>query len=358
MFVRNAWYVAAHATEITGTALLARTFLNDAVVLYRDGTGAPVALADRCCHRFAPLSMGDLEPGGLRCRYHGMKFDSSGQCIEIPGQSDIPKGMCVRSYPVVERHGLVWIWMGEAARADAARIVDCHWNTDPAWAAARGYLHYQANYQLIADNLLDFAHLTFVHRTTLANKNFPGAQPEVKPFDGGVRLRRVIRDTPASPLHAAAGRFTGRVDFWNEQVWWLPSVFENWAGSAPPGGEVPSAAREDALHLRHFSLLTPETARTTHYFWIQPCHFPHGDRSAIDLVQKGIETAFAEDRWIIEAQQKNIDADPAARMRGTRGDFALNQVRFMLQRLVKAEQAETVAAAALHEPTPGVEHHA
>lgn len=344
MFVRNAWYVAAHAAELTGNALLARTFLNEPVVLFRDGNGMPVALVDRCCHRFAPLSMGDLEPDGLRCRYHGMKFDGNGQCIEIPGQSDIPQGMCVRSYPLIERHGLLWIWMGDAARADAARIVDCHWNTDPAWTAARGYLHYQANYQLIADNLLDFAHLTFVHRTTLANKNFPSAQPEVKPFEGGVRLRRVIRATPASPLHASAGRFAGPVDFWNEQVWWLPSVFENWAGSAPPGGEVPSAERGDALHLRHFSLLTPETARTTHYFWIQPCHFPHGDRSAIDLVQKGIETAFAEDRWIIEAQQKNIDADPAARMRGTRGDFALNQVRFMLQRLVKAEEAETAAA--------------
>ena len=340
MFVRNAWYVAAHAPEVTGAALLARTLLDDRVVLFRSDDGAPAALADRCCHRFAPLSLGDLEPGGLRCRYHGLKFNADGQCIEIPGQADIPAAMCVRSYPVVERHGLVWIWMGEPALADPARIVDCHWNTEPDWPVARGYLHYAANYQLIADNLLDFAHLTFVHRTTLANKNFPNAQPEVTPFEGGVRLRRVIRGTPASPLHAAAGRFNGPVDFWNEQVWWLPSVFENWAGSAPPGGEVPSADRHDALHFRHFSLLTPETESTTHYFWIQPCHFPHDDASMIDTVQKGIETAFAEDRAIIEAQQKNIDADPAARMRGTRGDFALNQVRFMLQRLVKAEQKE------------------
>ena len=348
MFVRNAWYAAAHAPELTGTALLARTFLDERVVLFRGDDGTPAALADRCCHRFAPLSLGDLEPGGLRCRYHGLKFNRLGQCIEIPGQAEIAPAMCVRSYPLVERHGLVWIWMGDPSLADPARIVDCHWNTDPDWVAARGYLHYQANYQIIADNLLDFSHLTFVHRTTLANKNFPNAQPEVTPFAGGVRLRRAIRAIHASPLHAMTGRFTGPVDFWNEQVWWLPSVFENWAGSAPPGGEVPSAARNDALHFRHFSLLTPETGRSTHYFWIQPCRFPHGDPSLIEQVQKGIETAFAEDQWIIEAQQKNIDADPAARMRGTRGDFALNQVRFMLQRLVTAEQKEADAQPAEH----------
>ena len=339
MFVRNAWYVAAKSPEIAAAAPLARTLLDDKVVLFRLDGGAVHALADRCCHRLAPLSLGDIEPGGLRCRYHGLKFDGSGRCIEVPGQAEIPQTLCVRSYPVVEQHGLVWIWMGEPQRADAALIVDCHWHTDPAWQSVGGYLHYDAHYQLIADNLLDFSHLAFVHRTTLANKNFASSRPTVTPFERGIRLQRsILNDTP-SPLHAMAGKFTGPVDFWAEQVWWLPSVFENWAGSAPPGGEVPSAIRRDAFQLRHFSLLTPETEHSTHYFWIQPCQFPHDDDTAVVRVGQGIETAFAEDKWIIEAQQRVIDSDAGARMRGTSSDFALNQVRFMLQRLLKAELA-------------------
>ncbi|MFZ9261322.1 MAG: aromatic ring-hydroxylating dioxygenase subunit alpha, partial [Limnohabitans sp.] len=60
----------------------------------------------------------------------------------------------MRSFPLIERHGLVWIWPGDPQLADPQRIVDVHWNDDPAWPTARGYIHYQANYQLIADNLL------------------------------------------------------------------------------------------------------------------------------------------------------------------------------------------------------------
>lgn len=339
MFIRNAWYVAAMAEEVAPAQLLARTVLGERIVLFRDLGGQLAALEDRCCHRFAPLSLGDVEVDGLRCRYHGLKFAADGRCIEIPGEREVPDGMRVRSYRVAERHGIVWIWPGEQALADESLIVDCHWNADPAWVCVRGYLHYKANYQLIADNLLDFSHLAFLHRTTLANKALPDARPEVHRFERGVRLRRIIRSCEPSPLHAMAGKFAGTVDFWTEQAWWLPSVFENWAGSAPPGGEVPSAERTDALHLRHFSLLTPETERTTHYFWIQPCQFPHSERSLIADVGKGIETAFAEDRWMIEAQQQATDADPAARMRAIRSDFALNQVRYMLRRMLDEELA-------------------
>lgn len=338
MFIRNAWYVAASAAECSADKPLARTLLNEKVVLFRTREGQPVALEDRCCHRLAPLSQGDVEEGGLRCRYHGMKFDASGRCVEIPGQAEVPAAMCVRAFPLVERHGFLWIWLGDAAKADPALIVDCHWNGAPGWPTAGGYIHYQAHWQLIADNLLDFSHLTFVHRTTLANSQFPNARPEIVPFERGIRLVRQILDCDPSPLHRMAGRFTGKVDFWNRQVWWLPSVFENWAGSVAAGGEGPPHEREGALHFRHFSLLTPETERSTHYFWIHPCSFPHEDHGLIEQVGEGIRTAFAEDRWVIEGQQQVIDSAPGARMRGAASDVALNRVRVMVQRLLDQEQ--------------------
>jgi phenylpropionate dioxygenase-like ring-hydroxylating dioxygenase large terminal subunit len=340
MFVYNAWYVAGMSADVKAQAPLARLLLCRPVVLFRTADGRVAALDDRCCHRLAPLSYGMVETDGLRCRYHGLKFDAQGRCIEIPGQDDIPKTMCVRPYPVVERHGIVWIWMGDAALADDSQIVDCHWNDDPDWPTARGYLHYKANYQLIVDNLLDFSHLTFLHTATLANKKFAETRPEITPFERGLRLRRSILGEPASPLHAMGGKFTGPVDFWTWQQWWLPTVFDNWAGSAPPGGEVPSENRKDAFQLHHFSLLTPETERSTHYFWTQSCQFPHRELGLIEQIGNGIATAFEEDRWMIEAQQKVVDAEPTQKMQGTRSDFALNQVRFMLNRLVERERVK------------------
>lgn len=344
MFVKNVWYVAGMAAECSQKPL-ARTFLNEKVVLFRTAIGTAVALEDRCCHRLAPLSLGDVEDNGIRCRYHGMVFSNTGQCVEIPGQDQIPPGMCVRSFPLVERHNLLWIWMGDPEKADPDEIVDVHWNGAPEWPTATGYLHYQANYQLIADNLLDFSHLTFVHRTTLANNAFPNAYPEIGPFERGIRLNRVIRDTAASPLHGMAGKFAGKVDFWNRQVWWLPSIFENWAGSVPAGEGEPHE-REGALHLRHFSLLTPETEQTTHYFWVQPCQFPHDDISMIERVGQGISTAFAEDKWIIEAQQEVINSRPDAKMRSVRSDAALGRVRYMIDRMLDQE-AESAAGPAI-----------
>jgi hypothetical protein len=135
-----------------------------------------------------------------------------------------------------------------------------------------------------------------------------------------------------------AGKFEGKVDFWNRQVWWLPSIFENWAGSVPPGEGEPHE-REGALQLRHFSLLTPETDQTTHYFWVQPCQFPHDDASMIDRVGQGIATAFAEDRWVIEAQQTVINSQPDAKMKSVRSDAALGRVRYMTERLLEQEAA-------------------
>jgi phenylpropionate dioxygenase-like ring-hydroxylating dioxygenase large terminal subunit len=339
MFIKKAWYVAATAAELSDKPL-ARTLLGEKVVLFRTVEGKAVALEDRCCHRMAPLSLGDVEPGGIRCRYHGLKFDAGGQCVEVPGQEQIPPGMCVRAYPLVERHGFAWIWMGRPELADAATIVDVHWNQAPGWPTAQGYIHYKAHYQLIADNLLDFSHLAFVHRTTLANPALVEARPEITSFDRGICINRLITDCDPSPLHRQAGRFTGRVDFWTRQVWWLPSVFENWAGSVPAGGDDPAHERPGGLHLRHFSLLTPETERTTHYFWIQPCQFPHEDSSMIEKVGAGIDIAFAEDRWMIEAQQQVIDAAPDVKPKAIRSDAALGRVRHMIERLVQQEQAE------------------
>ena len=85
---------------------------------------APVALEDTCPHRFYPLSKGQLIGDAVECGYHGLQFDCSGRCQLVPGQDKIPDSAKVRSFPVVQRWGWIWIWMGDPALADEGLIID------------------------------------------------------------------------------------------------------------------------------------------------------------------------------------------------------------------------------------------
>jgi phenylpropionate dioxygenase-like ring-hydroxylating dioxygenase large terminal subunit len=176
-FLMNSWYVAAWDYELADGKLLARTILEEPVVLYKGESGRVVALDNRCCHRGAKLSNGRMEGDDVRCMYHGLKFDPSGKCIQIPGQENIPPKLGVRSYPVVERDHLVWIWMGDADKANPGDILDFPCLRDPRWKGIPGYLHYDANYLLIVDNLSDFAHLAFVHTRTLGARRSMRTSP-------------------------------------------------------------------------------------------------------------------------------------------------------------------------------------
>src|SRR5215469_11599016 len=156
MFIKNCWYVAGWASEVPQDTFFSRTLLSIPVVLWRkQEDGKVIAFEDRCCHRGAPLSKGRREGDCVRCMYHGLKFDATGACVEVPGQDRIPPRMKVKSFPVVERHKWLWIWMGDPAKADPSLIPDTRWLDDPAWASLEGYTHYETNYILIADNLLD-----------------------------------------------------------------------------------------------------------------------------------------------------------------------------------------------------------
>jgi len=114
MFVRNCWYVIAWDHEVPPDALFTRTVLGEAILLYRIADGEITALRDRCCHRLAPLSKGRKEGDCVRCGYHGLLFDATGRCIEIPGSETVPAKARVQRYPVTVKNKWVFVWMGEA----------------------------------------------------------------------------------------------------------------------------------------------------------------------------------------------------------------------------------------------------
>src|SRR6266550_5355032 len=145
MFVRNAWYVAATVEEVTAKPVV-RIIMNEPIVLFRNGRGETAALEDRCCHRGAPLSIGNVTEVGIRCGYHGMEFNREGVCVDIPGQKAIPKRARVSSYPTAVKGDYVWIWMGQADKADAATIIDYPPDDKINWPRANDVLHLKASY--------------------------------------------------------------------------------------------------------------------------------------------------------------------------------------------------------------------
>jgi vanillate O-demethylase monooxygenase subunit len=148
-YLRNTWYVAAWDEEVKPNALFSRRLLGEALVFFREQSGQVRALADRCAHRFAPLSKGTLCKDVVRCPYHGLEFDGEGQCTRNPhGNGAIPKAAQVRAYPVVEKYSVIWIWMGDAEKADEALIPDFSCMDPQRFYVAKRYLHARANYVL------------------------------------------------------------------------------------------------------------------------------------------------------------------------------------------------------------------
>ena len=127
--LENLWYVATLSDELTGKPL-ARMICGAPLVLFRGETGGAVTLEDRCPHRQAPLSMGNVIGGEIQCNYHGFRFDGAGACTHIPRQDKVPAAMDVRAFAVVERWGFVWLWWGNQSKADDSIIPNLPWTED------------------------------------------------------------------------------------------------------------------------------------------------------------------------------------------------------------------------------------
>lgn len=345
MFIRNCWYVAAWDTEIPAEGLFHRTLLNEPVLLYRDTQGRVVALENRCCHRSAPLHIGRQEGDCVRCLYHGLKFNPSGACVEIPGQEQIPPKTCIKSYPVVERNRLVWIWMGDPARANPDDIVDYFWHDSPEWRMKPGYIHYQANYKLIVDNLLDFTHLAWVHPTTLGTDSAASLKPVIErdtTGTGKLTITRWYLNDDMSNLHKGVAKFEGKADRWQIYQWSPPALLRMDTGSAPTGTGAPEGRRvPEAVQFLHTSIQTPETETTSHYWFCQARNFDLDDEALTEKIYQGLVVAFEEDRTMIEAQQKILSQVPDRPMVPIAADAGLNQGRWLLDRLLKAENGGT-----------------
>jgi phenylpropionate dioxygenase-like ring-hydroxylating dioxygenase large terminal subunit len=344
MFIRNCWYVVAWDHEIPADGLFARTVIGEPLLLYRRADGEIVALEDRCCHRGAPLSRGRREGDCVRCGYHGLKFDSGGACIEVPGLDEVPPKARVRSYPVLVQHKWVFVWMGEPAQADRALLPDNFSNDHPEWRNLPGYLHYDTSYLLICDNLLDFSHLSYVHEKTLGGSTaIARARPTIERLDRGIRVTRHVPDVPPPSYYRRMRRFDGNVDRWFIYDFVLPGTLLMRSGGRPVGDAPDDDSR--AVQLHSCQTLTPETETTTHYFFQQSCLVAQDDGTIAQTIYDALQVAFDEDRDMITAQARNLARNSDAPMLPLAMDAALTQFRRLVSQTLASEQAGRGAAA-------------
>jgi phenylpropionate dioxygenase-like ring-hydroxylating dioxygenase large terminal subunit len=338
MFLRNAWYTAAWSKDLTDKPM-ARTIVGENVVLFRGANGQVAALEDRCCHRAAPLSKGAVVGGLLQCGYHGLKYDAQGRCVEVPVQPVVPPGASVRSYPVRQKWNVVWIWMGEPEKADESKIPELWWLDNADWKLTPGYLHINANGQLLVDNLLDFSHVSYLHPKTLAGDPREAVTPvKTERLPEGLRVGRWMIDYEPAPLFAAAGGFNGNVDRWQFANWRPPSLVFMDVGVATTGTGAPDGDRSQGISIWSTHMITPETETSCHYHFGFARNFKHDDEATSKLLYEGSLATFLEDREMIEAQQKNLDGGKLDGLVDINADTAQLYARRVLDDLIRAER--------------------
>ena len=347
MYLKNAWYMAGWNSDFAAGAPRHETILNAPIVLYRADDGRIVALEDRCVHRMAPLSLGRCEGANLRCMYHGLLFAPDGRCLEIPGQELIPDRARVKSYPVVERHSAVWLWMGDRDAADESLIPDFVGYETPDYAIEPGRLDYEAPARLIHDNLLDLSHIAYVHADSFAGGNqavgagWLDADLVVKTLPRGVRVSRMMSGIPQTTAGASSSSAVegGLMDVWTSYDFLVPGIFLQLTRRFARGAwtiDADGVPQGEAL-FETFTCqaVTPLTDETACYFFAYGPWAREAHRKAF-FAELGLR-AFNEDKVMIEAQQRVLKTDETRRMMPMVMDKAVLAYEGVLKRLLRDE---------------------
>ena len=162
--LRRYWMPALLSSELphADSDPLRVRLLGEDLVAFRDSNGSVGLIQNNCPHRGASLFFGRNEEGGIRCVYHGWKFDVSGQCLDMPAESDFRSKVAARAYPTTEKAGVVWTYMGPPERQPP--VPDLEWMRAPAGYCWISRTHQSCNYLQAMEGGLDTSHSSFLHR--------------------------------------------------------------------------------------------------------------------------------------------------------------------------------------------------
>jgi phenylpropionate dioxygenase-like ring-hydroxylating dioxygenase large terminal subunit len=336
-WIRNRWYVAAWDSEVDRTPF-ARTICGEPVMLYRKLDRSVVAMRDACPHRLLPLSMGMKEGDAVRCRYHGLLVGPDGAGLEMPVKSErVPKAVCAKLYPVVERHRFIWVWIGDADKADPGAVPDFWPCSTPGWVFDGGYSRVACDYRLLIDNLLDLSHETYVHQGSIGQHEIGETPVESEVRGDEVVVRRWMAGIDPPPFWRDALKADGPVDRWQICHFLPPSSVLIDVGVAPVGAGATPALHDQGVRGMVIDAMTPESATSTHYFWGMARNFDIEDAGFTARFKAQQAQVFAEDVEVLEAQQLSIAANPDMKLRGYSVDQGSVRARQIIARLAAAE---------------------
>lgn len=295
----NSWWVAAHVSEVSEKPIL-RWLLEMPLALYRTSDGEAIALHNRCPHRWAPLHLGEVTGANLACPYHGLQFAPSGQCVKVPTQERTPSAIRVRSFPVTERYGFLWVWTGDLDQADSALIPDELACLDkPDWQTVWGYKAVESNFMQLKENVLDLTHFEFLHKNSLGIAGWD-RPPSFESTDRSVGFRQLFNMEPLAPVYAIpAGKEVGK-----------RANRDNWGQLLSPGVNVGGVDMHDPdpgpeglarFSMRIIHLTTPVSIAKTHYYWAMARD--HGPPYDYEKHRAMADIVFGEDIAIAEATQ-------------------------------------------------------
>ncbi len=263
----------------------------------------------------------------------------------MPGHTQKLDYLKVRTYLLIERYGYVWVWIGEAEKADPTLLPDLWPCEHPDWAFDGGAYFIKANYKLMIDNLMDLTHETHVHASTIGQAELMSAPMQVRAEGREVYLSRWMPKVDNPPFWQMLSGLKGEVERWQICQFIAPSVVMIDVGVAPIGvvGGI-EGQRTKGANAFVVDLMTPSTEDTCWYFWGLTRNFKTDDVGFGQRIKASQAKVFMEDVELLEAQQATMDAFPGQKMRTFDIDGGAVRARALLDKMERA-QAATAAAA-------------
>jgi vanillate O-demethylase monooxygenase subunit len=342
-FPLDQWYVAAWSHEIEPGRMVARDVCGEPLMFYRSSEGAVRALFNRCPHRGMPLTAATsrVEGDGVRCGYHGIRFDERGKAIEVPSGGVVPSKMAVRAFPVVEQWAWIWVWMGDPSRCDPSRIPDhaaLGIGAQGMFSEPGIHLEVKANYLLPLENLLDATHITYLHHGLIDSGNVARHPYTLEQHGTTVStVRRFENDTLPPMLCAAMGLRGDRVDrtlTLTAHANHLCEIRQDFVEVGQPD------ATPGCINL--IVSITPGQARLTHHFALFATSFENRHPGRFDDLRR----LLMEDVVVIEQIQALYDrlGEQRAPEVSVKSDEANTRSRRLIAEMIRSERAAAASA--------------
>jgi len=306
----NFWYPLARTQDLRFGKPLAVTFAGEPIVLVRPEKGDLFALEDRCAHRQVPLHLGEIRGERLQCHYHCWTYDRHGSCVNVPYLDDqklLPNG--VRSYPVRECYGLIFVYTGDLNHAGLAQFPEIPTFANPKYKTRTLDRRIACHYSFMHENLMDMNH-QFLHRSLMGS--IRATMLDVRTGDGWVEVdytfARVAGKQPLGEKFMIGDRkvsttkeeSTNQIDKMTIRTGYPYQTLKFWtAGSTTPALDlwncyvpIDLAQRQNQTY-GLMMIAKPNIPSLIHLLWPFIVAFTNG--------------IFAQDREIVEAEQRAFD---------------------------------------------------